>query len=53
MRTTSPGWIASLWISTQPVLPRHTPFFREGLTAVMGKLDIADKFGAGLLLDPA
>ena len=53
IQTTSPGWIASLRLPAQPVFPRHPPSFRERLAAVMGKLDVADKFGAGLLLDPA
>src|SRR6267142_6477706 len=48
-----PDCFASLWIPSQPVFPRHAPSFRERLTTVMGKLDVADKFGAGLLLDPA
>lgn len=56
IRTASPaGLLRSLrlHVSAQPVFPGDAPFFRVSLPVMMRKLDVADKFRTGLLLDPA
>src|SRR5206468_5906719 len=40
------------WTTSQPAFPRHLPLFGLGLAVVVRKLDMAEEFGASLLLDP-
>src|SRR5262245_60909410 len=59
MRPTNPASrscsiaLSRLALPAQPILPCHPPHLCSGLAIVMRKLDKADEFRTGLLLDPA